>query len=379
MGFVIGEIVRMRNAKTTQKIKKSKRNANIKKRLKGILVMCFMVALLFSTASAAEPDYTVQIIIKADDQTMTQGMPVPAMSLQVESGDLDEKQGAHYLDASGEYTAAQLVEDLKNGKGISAFCGADGKEAGRFPIQVQLSEELQNNMQAKWGSKAKIELQEGTLTVEERVVSEAFKKLDYAQPMIALTFDDGPSGRTMELLNVLEQYDAHATFFMLGQNVSKYPDAVKKMQQIGCEIGSHTFNHANLSTLDPGGIAEEIASTNDALSAIIGSGATVMRPPYGAFNDTVKANVGMPLILWSVDTLDWKAKNTQATIEHVLANTGDGDIALMHDIYDTSIDAAIQLIPKLIEQGYQLVTVSELAEARGMPVQYGESYFSFYQ
>lgn len=120
-----------------------------------------------------------------------------------------------------------------------------------------------------------------------------------------------------------------------------------------------------------------MADTNDALSGIIGSGATVMRPPYGALNDTVETNVGVPL-LWSVDTLDWQTKNTQATVDEVLANTGDGDIALMHDIYDTSIDAALQLIPKLMENGYQFVTVSELSEARGLPLQNGETYFSFY-
>ena len=202
--------------------------------------------------------------------------------------------------------------------------------------------------------------------------------IDTSKPMIALTFDDGPGERTMELLEALEKNDAHATFFMVGQNAAEFQDEIAKMTEIGCELGNHSWDHANLSKLDASGVKEEINSTNSMIKKADGSHtATVMRPPYGAISDTVESSVGMPMILWSIDTLDWKTMNTQSTINAVLNNVEDGDIILMHDIHSPTIDAALTLIPKLIEEGYQLVTVSELAEAKGVTLKNGSTYTDF--
>lgn len=200
---------------------------------------------------------------------------------------------------------------------------------------------------------------------------------DPSRPMIALTFDDGPGPRTMELLAVLEKYKAHATFFMQGKNAANYQDAIKKMNEIGCELGNHSYDHPNLSKMSAGDIQSQIGSTNAEISKAAGAGATVMRPPYGAINETVKTNVGMPMILWSIDTLDWKTKSKEATVQSVLTTAGSGDIVLMHDIHSWSVDAAIEVIPKLIENGYQLVTVSEMAAAKGVVLENGGKYFSF--
>lgn len=201
-------------------------------------------------------------------------------------------------------------------------------------------------------------------------------KIDPDLPMMALTFDDGPGERTGELLDVLEKYDAHATFFMQGKNVSSYEKEIKKMKEIGCEIGNHSYDHPQLTQESDGG-AGQIGKTNELLREVCGSGATVMRPPYGAIDDKVRASVGMPMILWNIDTLDWKTMNTQMTIDNVLQNADDGDIVLMHDIHSPTVDAAIELIPKLISNGYQLVTVSEMAEARGIVLKNGETYTDF--
>lgn len=201
-------------------------------------------------------------------------------------------------------------------------------------------------------------------------------KIDPDKPMMALTFDDGPGERTNELLDVLEKYDAHATFFMQGIHVQKYADDVKKMKEIGCEIGNHTYDHPQLTQESDGG-ASQVAKTNALLKEACGQPATVLRPPYGAVNDQVKAAVGMPMILWNIDTLDWKTKDTQSTIDCVLNTADDGDIVLMHDIHSSTVDAAIELIPKLIENGYQLVTVSEMAAARGEILQNGQVYTDF--
>ena len=195
--------------------------------------------------------------------------------------------------------------------------------------------------------------------------------------MVALTFDDGPGKRTGELLDALEKYNAHATFFMLGQKVPSYETEVKKMKEIGCELGSHSYDHTNLVSLDSKGVKKQMSDTDNNIKKAVGSGVTVMRPPYGAINDTVRKNVGLPMILWNIDTLDWKTRNAKKTINTVMKNVGDGDIILLHDIHTESVDAAIKLIPKLQKAGYQLVTVSEMAAAKGLELEDGGKYTDF--
>ena len=216
-------------------------------------------------------------------------------------------------------------------------------------------------------------------TFSEDGVLEAMEesKIDPGKPMVALTFDDGPGKRTGELLEVIAQYHAHATFFMQGKNIPSYQDVVKRMKEIGCELGSHSFDHPNLSKLDEAGIRSQLDQTNQNLINAAGQAATVLRPPYGAIGSTLRAAAGMPLILWNIDTLDWKTRNAQATIDTVMQQVKDGDIILMHDIHSESVDAAIELIPKLIAEGYQLVTVSEMAAAKGVTMQNGEKYTNF--
>lgn len=210
-----------------------------------------------------------------------------------------------------------------------------------------------------------------------KLISKTESQIDPNKPAIALTFDDGPGPRTMELLAQLEKYNAHATFFILGQKVSSYPDAIRKMQEIGCELGNHSYDHPDLSKLDAAGIQSQISQTNEGIRGIAGNGATVLRPPYGAISSTLSSNAGMPMILWNIDTLDWKTRNAQSTIDAVMKDVKDGDIILMHDIHSETIDAALQLIPRLQAEGYQLVTVSELAASKGKTLLNGETYTDF--
>lgn len=204
-------------------------------------------------------------------------------------------------------------------------------------------------------------------------------KVDPKKPMIALTFDDGPGKYTDALLDKLEEYGARATFFMVGTNAAKYPDTIKKMEEMGCDLGNHTTNHKNLVKEDDATIQAEIQSTDAAIAAAVGHGASLLRPPFGSYNDNVRNLSGMPIMMWSLDTQDWKKKDTALIRDYVLDNVSDGDVVLLHDIHDFSINAAFELIPQLIEQGYQLVTVSELAEARGVTLEKGERYSQFYK
>ena len=199
------------------------------------------------------------------------------------------------------------------------------------------------------------------------------------RPMLALTFDDGPGEYTDELLDCLEQNNAHATFFMLGQNVSSYPDAPKRMLELGCEIGSHSWDHTQLTTIDLDAVAKQFSDTDDALIQACGQAASVARAPYGDGNSDIYNTVNKPFFMWSLDTEDWKLLDADADYSAVMnGDLTDGTIILMHDIHEPSVKCATEkLIPALIDQGYKLVTVSELAEAKDVTLQ-SASYSDFW-
>lgn len=195
-------------------------------------------------------------------------------------------------------------------------------------------------------------------------------------PMLALTFDDGPSDYTDSILDILEEYGQRATFFVCGYTAINYPDQIARADYIGCEIGNHTYGHANLTTLDRMGIAGQLDSTDKIIEQATGHRSTVIRPPYGAFNDNVRAVATVPLVLWNIDTLDWETRDTQSTIDNILNDVYDGDIVLMHDIYESTAEAMQTVIPELTNRGYQLVTMSEIAETRG-GMEAGGAYYRF--
>lgn len=200
--------------------------------------------------------------------------------------------------------------------------------------------------------------------------------VDPDKPMVALTFDDGPSVYTPRILDCLEQYDQRATFFVVGYNASRYGSYIQRAYELGCEIGNHSNTHADLTRLNAGAVATEFSATNGYIRSAIGMDATVIRTPGGSYNRTVCSVAPAPIIMWSLDTLDWKTRNTQKTVDSVLNNVKDGDIVLMHDIHKPTIAAAEILIPELVNRGYQLVTVSEMAQYRG-GMENGKVYFSF--
>ncbi|MFU2194413.1 polysaccharide deacetylase family protein [Streptococcus pluranimalium] len=178
---------------------------------------------------------------------------------------------------------------------------------------------------------------------------------------VALTFDDGPNpDTTPRVLEILDQYDAKATFFTLGHKLAGQETLVKRMIDQGNEIGNHTWSHPNLTTLSVEGIKQEITATNQAIEKITHQKPTLMRPPYGATNATVQAAVGMKEIMWTVDTLDWQSHSTPAIMKKLKEQLTPGGIILMHDIHQTSVDALPSVLDYLKSQGYEVVTVSEL-------------------
>lgn len=197
------------------------------------------------------------------------------------------------------------------------------------------------------------------------------------RPMVALTFDDGPSKTTPKILNLLEQYGGRATFCVVGNRVSSYSNTVAQVIAQGSEVISHTWSHKKLTALSKSGIRSELQKAQDAIVAAGAPAPNWLRPPYGSVNDSVKevaAEFGYALVNWSIDTEDWKTRNADTTYRRIMAEVEDGSIILCHDLHAETGDAMELVIPALVEQGYQLVTVSELMAAKGVSVNAGSLY-----
>lgn len=202
--------------------------------------------------------------------------------------------------------------------------------------------------------------------------------VDKENKKIALTFDDGPGKHTERLLNVLKENNAKATFFMVGENLEgDYGHLVKRMIEDGHELGNHTYDHADLTSLSGADLNWELEEVDKVIGEISpGAKTALTRPPYGAVNDEVLEAMDTPAIFWNVDTSDWQTRNAEKITE-VVMGAKVGDIILMHDIHQETVDACETIIPKLIAAGFELVTVDELAKANGIELQEGESYYGF--
>ena len=198
-------------------------------------------------------------------------------------------------------------------------------------------------------------------------------------PRIALTFDDGPYAPVgNRIMDCAEQYGGRVTFYVVGNRVNSYKSEIQRMYANGHEIGNHTQDHKYLQKLGAQEIRQQVEACNQAVAAITGEAPKTVRLPGGGKNSTVLANISQPIVLWNVDTLDWKTRNAASSVQTVLNQVKDGSVVLMHELYNASGDAAVTIIPALVERGYQLVTVSELAQFRG-GLAGGTVYYSFHK
>jgi len=198
--------------------------------------------------------------------------------------------------------------------------------------------------------------------------------LSEAQPRkkkIAITFDDGPHPvYTLKLLDGLAQRNVKATFFIIGESAERYPEVIKRIYAEGHLIGNHTYSHVQLTCISSTRAIEEIRKTNDIVASITGETVRYIRPPFGLDNKTLAASSNLIPILWTVDPRDWSVLNTNSVVSHVVKKVKENDVILLHDIFDTSVDAALQIIDILLEQGYTFVTVDELKESNPKIVLY---------
>ena len=184
-----------------------------------------------------------------------------------------------------------------------------------------------------------------------------------ANKTIALTFDDGPGPYTEKLLDILDKYDAKATFFLIGSKVSARANTLRRMQSRGHQLGNHSWSHPELNKVSAEQLASEIDQTNNAIKQAVGTKPNIIRPPYGAFNRAVLEQFrqrGMSAVVWSVDTRDWADRNSEIVCSRAVAGARNGAVILMHDIHPTSVNAVPCILDSLKQQGYSFVTVQNL-------------------
>lgn len=202
------------------------------------------------------------------------------------------------------------------------------------------------------------------LTVAREIAGEGMIGLVEASmehPRVALTFDDGPSSKyTSMLLDGLKERGVHATFFLMGKNIEGNEELVRRIQEEGHLIGNHTYNHVQLNKIPRELACEEIQKTNNEIYEVTGVYPTYIRPPFGAWQENLELCVTMLPVFWDIDTLDWKSKNVDSVVNVVKREVRDGVIILMHDEYQTSVDAALKVVDMLLEEGYEFVTVDEM-------------------
>ena len=187
--------------------------------------------------------------------------------------------------------------------------------------------------------------------------------IDPSRPVIAFSFDDGPGKYTDQFLDLFEQYGIRATFCTIGNLVNTQQEALERAVSMGCEVIGHSWDHKNLAKLSADDVRKQIMDTSDTIEAVTGVAVPMFRPPYGATSDTMKevaAELGFVMVCWNVDPEDWNTSDSDEVYNAVMAQVKDRAIILSHEIYKSTLVAYTRLIPELLSQGYQIVTVSEL-------------------
>lgn len=212
------------------------------------------------------------------------------------------------------------------------------------------------------------------MSYDEEYENEVFT-LDPKKKTIAFTFDDGPSDYDINLVNLLVESHSSATFYVVGNRIANFPTAIKKIVDAGMEVGSHTYNHKSLTSQSNAEVLNQLSRTNDAFNKATGNTLKTLRPPYGSINNRVLSVVGVPVILWSIDTLDWSSRNADKVYNEIMTSE-DGDIVLMHSLYSSTVEAVGKSLKELYKRGYQVVSVSTLSELKGKTLTPGVSYTS---
>ena len=217
-----------------------------------------------------------------------------------------------------------------------------------------------------------------TILLESNYENESGYNYTNSKKSIAITFDDSPNKKkTTKILSYLNDFHFHATFFVVGDKCEYNEDILISIKNSGNEIGSHSYNHKNLSKLSDEELVEDYNKVNDIYKRLFNEDIKYLRPPYGLYKDKQLNVLDISFILWSLDTNDWRYKNRDYLVNYVIDNVKDGDIILFHDSYKSSVEAIEKLLPLLYSKGYQVMSVSELAKLKGVTIQNNQVYHNF--
>lgn len=357
-------------------------------RVKGFLTWAAAIVLSLNTAAlAAEAAVIVQpgVVIGGGNNT-AEG---PQYSLAGE-GEAESGQAVMIITGEGEVikSGEEAAAEPSEGQGASVQEGSSGDNAGQALSEGASDAGVMDAGTTDAGASGTAALDPAAESIANRNTLIATsdpnifyingRQIDKTRPVAALTYDDGPHPPVgNRIMDVMAQYGQKCTFFMVGNRVSGRADEVKRMAAEGHELANHSHSHAYLNKISAEAVRQEVAVCNDAIATAAGVRPGLMRLPGGLKNDTVMSNIGMPVILWNIDTRDWKTRNSDQVTAEVLGNIKDGDVVLMHELYNSTADATERIVPELTARGFQLVTVSELAAIKGVGLNPGQIYYSF--
>lgn len=212
-----------------------------------------------------------------------------------------------------------------------------------------------------YGYQSSLKRQQAAPTAVMTETTENADRQDEEIRRIAITFDDGPHPKyTEQLLDGLKERGVHATFFVTGEHASLHPDIIRRMQEEGHLIGNHTYSHIQLRSSNQDQFKEELIRTNQVIKEITGEDTIYVRPPYGSWDKSFEQELNMIPVLWTIDPLDWCSGDASCVVSRVTVKAKENDIILLHDYYDTSVEAALEIVDELMEEGYTFVTVEEI-------------------
>ncbi|MBO7728366.1 MAG: polysaccharide deacetylase family protein, partial [Oscillospiraceae bacterium] len=299
------------------------------------------------TAPSVLTDITASTQVK-ESLTFVWSDPQPVAGFELRYGSSEDFHDATTI----KLTAENIVVDEGNGK--NTYTLENQPEGTKYYYAMRSY--CDQNSYSDW-----------TPTATARVTRPVdMHGIDVNAPMVAITFDDGPdvSNITSRILDAFAEVGGHATFFQLGQRAEMYPEKIQRIVNEGHEIGNHTYDHAHMGDSVT---SDDIISANDAIEAAGGVRPVSFRSPGGNTTELIRQTCiqeNMTLYYWSMDTRDWYTKDAAETVSYIKSHVEDGDIILMHNIYDSSAEAIEEILPWLVDEGYQLVTVSQLLVAR---------------
>lgn len=343
-----------------QSVRKSKKN-------KVVLVLTALVVALAVALCAV----TVVTVMKAGDVTelsqnvADQQASISALQSQLEAA--TDAQASHQEVQESQVNALQSQLDAANDTIASQNEELTNQKSTIADLNAQLATAVTTTTTTKKTT---------ATTLNQNLPTREYNGDYKGKKLVALTFDDGPGPYTERLLNEMKKRDVKATFFVLGNRVDRYPELIKRMEAEGHTIGNHSYDHPNLTKLSYENVRKNMERTAEKVEKLVGHKPEVMRCPGGACNNNVKKYAkaaGIPIIYWGVDTRDWESRNVDAIMKKSFGKGGitDGSIVLMHDIHQPSVEAAIKMMDRLIDEGYTFVTVPELLMARHGEIETG--------